>query len=299
MKIGISINYKKINNLTSILKDTGVKIQHVQINGLPAEINKISNDLIEEVKKFHSENIGIELSFHAYPFNFAERVEKVKRVWIDLAKETIGLAKDLKASFVNFHAGYGIDAGTRIEHDTCRELVVLAIQELVETSQHYGMEIHFENLYSEHRNSDFTKIGDRVSDFKYFFDVVSNPLFKLCYDYGHGNLDEHGIDILRNFPDRLGSIHAHDNDQRVDIHWPIGNKNLGTIDWDKEIEFLRNIEFDGPFILECDIEDQIIALEYLKSKRFFEKWIIEHDSLQQIYLQTNNTVGYHKYGNSF
>lgn len=267
MKIGISINYKKINNLTSILKDTGVKIQHVQINGLPAEINEISSDLKDEIKKFHLENMGIELSLHAYPFNFVEGVEKVKRIWVDLAKETIELGKDLNASFVNFHAGYGIDAGTRIAHDTCCKSVVPAIQELIETSRHYGMEIHFENLYSEHRNSDFTKIGDRVSDFKYFFDAVSNPLFKLCYDYGHGNLDEHGIYILRNFSDRLGSIHAHDNDQRADIHWPIGNKNLGTIDWDREIKFLRNIDFKGPFILECDIEDQITALEYLKEKK--------------------------------
>lgn len=267
MKIGISINYKRLNDFKSIFSNVNIKIQHVQISGLPAEITTISNELVKSIRDFRSKNQNVELSLHAYPYNFAESIEKVRKVWIDLAQETIQVARELNAVFVNFHSGYCYDAATRIRHAACRESVVSVIQQLLKTAQLTGVEIHLENLYPESRNSDFTKLGDRLSDFNYFFDQVQDPLFKLCYDYGHGNLDEHGIDILRGCVDKLGSLHVHDNDQLADIHWPIGQPSLGTIDWKSEIDFLQNINFTGPFILESYLADQIKSLEYLEKMR--------------------------------
>lgn len=127
-----------------------------------------------------------------------------------------------------------------------------------------NVEIHIENLYPEQRNSDFSKMGDRLSDFQKIFENIDSPMLKLCYDYGHGNLDEHGIDILRNFYSRLGSIHAHDNDQLADIHCSIGNMTLGTIEWDEEIKFLNSFNFKGAFILEGYPNEQLGSLKYLK-----------------------------------
>jgi sugar phosphate isomerase/epimerase len=89
---------------------------------------------------------------------------------------------------------------------------------------------------------------------------------KLCYDYGHGNLDEHGIDILHGLADRLGSVHAHDNDQLSDIHWPIGHKAQGTIDWDTEFRFLQEIHFQGAFILESYPKEQVQSLSFLENR---------------------------------
>ncbi len=265
MKIGLSVNYKKIEDVLSIIEESKIDIKHLQINGLPADIDEIRDDLIDDINRIRSSFPTMELSFHAYPYNFTEAVTEVRDVWLTLAKKMILLANECNVRFVNFHAGYGVDATSRKKHDGYRELVVSAVEELLTTSSAFSSEIHMENTYPESRGSDFTKLGDRLSDFKYFFDEISNPLFKLCYDYGHGNLDENGINILREYSYRLGSLHVHDNDQVADIHWPIGQKGMGTIDWEHELEYLKKIKFKESFILESYTEHLKKSLTYLMS----------------------------------
>lgn len=176
MKIGINASFKKLHLIKETFKE--YNIQHIQI-ALPANLDMISNDIYNMVSKYKIENPGIEISIHAYPFNFAESVEVVRNTWIELAHKTIDFANNIEAVFVNFHCGYGID-------------------------------------------------------------------------------------ILRKFYYRLGSIHAHDNDQLADIHWPIGNGDLGSIKWDEEIKFLNSINYKGAFILEGYPNDQLESLKYLK-----------------------------------
>jgi len=111
----------------------------------------------------------------------------------------------MEAVFVNFHCGYGIDAGKRKQHDEVVRKLIPVVYKITDL----GVRNNIENLYSEQRNSDFCKIGDRLSDFQKIFESIDSSMLKLCYDYGHENSDGNGIDILREFYDRLGSIHAH------------------------------------------------------------------------------------------
>lgn len=264
MEIGVSLNYKELEKYPSVYEDTFIMPKHVQVNGLPAEISKIIGPLSDNIRYMRSINPEIAISFHAYKFNLSEKVDKVLKVWLELAKETIYFAVDLDVKFVNFHAGYG-SGGTRVRHQAYREALIPVLKELVDTASPYGLEVHLENLYPRPIHSEMRMLGDRASDFNSFFSQIDSPLFKLCYDYGHGNIDEHGIDILRQFSHRLGSIHAHDNDQMSDTHWPVGHPKKGTIDWENEFNFLKSISFIGPFILECSIENQLKSLEQIKN----------------------------------
>ncbi|AWI03494.1 sugar phosphate isomerase/epimerase family protein [Clostridium drakei] len=261
MKIGINVSFKELHLIKDIFKE--YNIQHIQI-ALPANIDMISDDICNMISKYKIENPGIEISIHAYPFNFAESVEVVRNTWIELAHKTIDFANNIEAVFVNFHCGYGIDAGKRKQHDEVVRKLIPVLYKITDLGVRNNIEIHIENLYSEQRNSDFCKIGDRLSDFQKIFESIDSSMLKLCYDYGHGNLDENGIDILRNFYYRLGSIHAHDNDQLTDIHWPIGNADLGSIKWDEEIKFLNSFNYKGAFILEGYQNDKLESLKYLK-----------------------------------
>lgn len=261
MKIGISTSVKKLNSINETFKDYDIK--HIQIS-LPANIDTISNDMHDTIRNYKYENPDTEISFHAYPYNFAETVEQVQNIWIELAKRAIEFAGSIGAEFVNFHCGYGFDAAKRKQHDEVIGQLIPVLNKIIDIGVKNHVEIHIENLYPEQRNSDFSKMGDRLSDFQRIFESIHSPMLKLCYDYGHGNLDEHGIDILRKLYPRLGSIHAHDNDQLSDIHWPIGSTDLGTIEWDEEIKFLTKTDFKGAFILEGWSNDQLESLKYLK-----------------------------------
>ncbi len=261
MKIGISLGYNMLDLL--LTKYNGYRIEHIQI-GLPADVASVSHEISNNIEKISRMQPDINISFHAYPYNLAECVPQVQKAWSDMATQIIHLANQTGAVFVNFHAGYAFDAAKRLQHNAMMKEIVPALETLVAIGAQNNVEIHIENVYSELRNSDFTKFGDRLTDFSMLFARIESSFLKLCYDYGHGNLDEHGIDILRNNVNRLGSVHAHDNDQLSDIHWPIGCTDFGTIDWYSEIQFLKENKFQGAFILENDPDDQLLSLQFLK-----------------------------------
>jgi sugar phosphate isomerase/epimerase len=263
MKIGISTDYQNLVMIPKAYSD--YQIEHVQL-GVPANVDTIRNELVNMVSEFRSASPTMEISIHAYPYNLAEKVSAVRDAWTALAESTISIASEIGAAFVNFHLGYGYDAAKRTQHEDLIEELIPVLNRIVEKGCKNHVDIHIENLYPEQRNSDFSKLGDRTSDFSRIFESIAAPQLKLCYDYGHGNLDEHGIEILRTFASRLGSIHAHDNDQLADIHWPIGGGERNTIDWANELQYLQQINFTGVFILESYYEDQLESLMFLQNR---------------------------------
>ena len=268
MNTGVSVNYKNLNNFDTDYSKGSMKITHVQITGIPADFATLKDELRQEIDNFRMTHPGIGVSFHAYTkMNFAEKVECVRRIWVRLANELVRFAGEVGAEFVNFHAGYGIDAGSRLRQQEYLEVVIVSLKEMVITAKSSGIEIHIENQYSESERSEFCCLGDRVSQLQKMFEQVDDNSLKLCYDYGHGNLSEHGIEILYKLAHHLGSIHAHDNDQMVDIHAPIGCPILGTIDWKRELKYLEEIDFNGPFILEGYLLDQLKSMAYLSRER--------------------------------
>lgn len=263
MNIGLSISYNELETFLPMLKATCVLPKHFQLCGLPADLNQEPILLGRKIDSIRSDFPNSCISFHAYKFNLCEKTPQVLSVWEQLARHTLLAARNNNVSFVNFHAGYGM-GGSRIRHSEYRDALIPVLQNLISIAASSGIQLHIENLYPRPLRSELSMLGDRVSDFDCFFEKIDNPSFKLCYDYGHGNIDEHGVDILRKFIHRLGSVHAHDNDQQSDIHWPILMQDSGTIDWMYELDFLIKSGFNGPFILEGSIKNQLESLQNLK-----------------------------------
>jgi sugar phosphate isomerase/epimerase len=75
----------------------------------------------------------------------------------------------------------------------------------------------------------------------------------LCYDCGHGNLDDAAPEWLRKLRDRLIAVHLHDNDGSADQHWlPFS----GTVDWAWLTDELAQSAYDGPPNLECTLRHE-------------------------------------------
>jgi sugar phosphate isomerase/epimerase len=261
IKLGASIDHRALEAFADRAWEPGSGPRHVQIGGLGPEMDLQTRSAIAAFVRGHAH---LEISLHAYPYNFREEADPVRSVWLSLARETLDLAAETGARSVTFHAGHGIGAGERATHQRCPSRFIEAFGTIVAQAEALGIEVHLENLYQEPRSSDFGYIGDRPSDFERILRELRSPAFRLCYDYGHGNLQEDGIDILRRNIRSVGSLHVHDNDQVSDIHWGIGNPGRGTIDWGGELDFLREAGFGGAFILECDLPEQTGSLDYLK-----------------------------------
>lgn len=117
-----------------------------------------------------------------------------------------------------------------------------ALEIILEKAERYEIEITLENTYFD-ENDIFTG----VDDFKKFVESFRGKL-KVCFDFGHANVSQQGIDyslnILRPF---ITHMHVHDNHGERDEHLSIGK---GSIDYAKYIDYIRN--FEGSIILEIN-----------------------------------------------
>lgn len=74
-------------------------------------------------------------------------------------------------------------------------------------------------------------------------DRVDNPAFQLMMDFFHANIEEKSIpDSIRAAGHRLRHLHAHENDRSTPGH--------GHIPWAEIATALRDINFDGPLVME-------------------------------------------------
>lgn len=83
-----------------------------------------------------------------------------------------------------------------------------------------------------------------------FIREMNDENFKLCLDTGHANV--FGIscgEAVRMAGDDLKTLHIHDNKWRDDHLYP----TMGTVDWKDFVQALRDINFDGVFMMETRV----------------------------------------------
>jgi sugar phosphate isomerase/epimerase len=125
------------------------------------------------------------------------------------------------------------------------------VKRLTETAGKNGVVLALENMRSSLHLS-------------YLFDRIDSPNLKFCYDSGHNNCFEPGVDVLSLFGDRLAALHLHDNNgsggdqHRIPFH--------GSIDWFSVINKIAKSGYAGATTLECAFSGgQESPEEYLRS----------------------------------
>lgn len=125
---------------------------------------------------------------------------------------------------------------------------------LAPLSKQNGVKIAIENMWQRHPVTG--RIVDDVcappEELVRYYDGLSDPdAFTVCLDIGHvalcGREPEDAIRIIGK--ERLGCLHVHDNDYINDSHTlPC----VGKINWERVVEALGDIGYDGVFNMECD-----------------------------------------------
>lgn len=106
---------------------------------------------------------------------------------------------------------------------------------------------------------------------RHVFDSIDSGALKYCFDSGHQNCWAPDQDFLSLYGARLVSLHLHDNDGLEQAYGTGDQHRLpfdGTVDWQKTMNKLKEINYQGPIALEItnfgydDLADK--PLEFLR-----------------------------------
>ncbi len=86
-----------------------------------------------------------------------------------------------------------------------------------------------------------------AEDFAKFY-AETNENIGIVLDTGHANITNALDDFLSHLPQKIGHIHAHDNNGKYDEHLGIGR---GNIDWNNFAKKLKQASFDKTIVVEA------------------------------------------------
>jgi sugar phosphate isomerase/epimerase len=252
-KIGLSMLYtlsKPFKKMTSEICKTGTTNVEIVDDGLHV-LNKRRTAVLNDIRKscdikyvVHAPFAGINITMPSKPLLSAT----LKRL-----KQSIVNASALDCRVWVFHPGMRTGtSGFYPGVDWIRNLD--SVRLLVRFAKDHGVEACIENAMDPF-------VLTSASEFKRFYSEIDDDV-GLVLDTGHANLIGQVDAFLKELPDRIKHIHAHDNLGLQDQHLGIG---YGSIDWTSFSKLLKETSFDGVVMIESieHIPESIAKLRQL------------------------------------
>ena len=198
------------------------------------------------------DSYGLSIIGHTDPcLPYAYPIQGVRDACLKELERCAKIFSALGAKIMNIHPCYYCPPAMR------KDLIsfhIDALQPIVEMAGSYGLIMVIENYKAPF---------DQVSIFKNLLTEV--PGLKLHLDFGHSNF---GIDSFEVFCEELGEqiqhVHFSDNRSRSDDHMPLG---VGTVNWQKAVNSLKAICYNGTITLEIFCNDPNMQHKYLDLSR--------------------------------
>lgn len=117
----------------------------------------------------------------------------------------------------------------------------------------FGVKIGVENMWNWGQSGAVACACSLPDNYIEHLSLLDPDWFVACLDIGHAEMfpDETSTgELIAALRGRLHALHVHDNDRRHDDHtFPYS----GKIDWDRVLEALRAVGYDGDLTFEVDI----------------------------------------------
>jgi sugar phosphate isomerase/epimerase len=197
-----------------------------------------------------------------YWVGFGSCHEKVRRGWIEEAKDMIHTASELEIGLLNFHfyGRHGMVGATEQSKNTFLRNFTDAMRELTEFAATRKVSLMLENAPPENRAP--------LESLEWFSHVMKSVLaLRFHLDVGHAFIENRmrGVrDYLDAFGDRLAHVHIHDNHGKEDEHLALGK---GKIDVREVIRLLKEANYDRTITFEVFSSHADAA----RSMRYFSK----------------------------
>ncbi|MFQ6095795.1 MAG: sugar phosphate isomerase/epimerase family protein [Candidatus Bathyarchaeia archaeon] len=200
------------------------------------EIRNLLKNLPLRPNSVHAPIDGADLS--------TSNLEERKRA-VDLLIDTLEYCRAIDCPIAVVHPNHsnslplGAEAMKRNSMETLNEIVAKA--------EDLGVKVALENMIEKEER----RFGSRVADLIEIIEGVGSSHLGICLDTGHTNLipkpDVSLEEEIIRAGEKLWTLHVHDNDGRMDYHWPPGE---GKIDWSKVVRGLRRANYRGVFMME-------------------------------------------------
>lgn len=172
--------------------------------------------------------------------------EQVDPVFEEAIKRCISASAELGAKVCAEHlrSAYDYNFTRKRAYEDNRK----AFSEYLEVAEKKEIILGFENLPTfplvwkwRFYSVDYDDLIEIVDSFK-------SKYAKICWDFGHAHLTSINQEIaLRDIGSRLACTHIHNNFEKDDNHCL---PSMGTLDWEKTMPVLKEINYEGPLTLE-------------------------------------------------
>jgi sugar phosphate isomerase/epimerase len=215
----------------------------------------IFNDVILKKINDYCENNNLTLSLHCIGgINISEKLERLRKVSVDILAETLQVAEYLKAKWVTVHLG-ACGFNNIFEKKINRiKYAVESIDIVLNRTISSNVKLAIENLPYVPSNARHCFIGDSLVDMQWISaNTCNNERVYFLFDVGHALIQTKmsDIEILHNsMSEKILAYHLHWNNFIDDLH-----EEIYTSDYIKISHFislmLRQMKYKAIPIFEC------------------------------------------------
>jgi len=258
MKLGLSLLFalsKPLRKAIPVLRralDEGVEVVELVDEGL----HRLNRKRLPFLKRELS-SLGLEVSVHG-PFvdvNIGSPYEPVRKMALKRHFKSMEMASELGAVAWIFHPGLLTGVSYFYPGVEWRQ-TIRSVREIHARASELGLDVFLEN-----GNDPVPFILKRADDFSKFISELEGDVeLRVAFDIGHAFICDQVEALIDVLGDRIGYVHAHDNDGSFDAHMAIGS---GGVDWPAVMGKLKAMGFDGPVVVES-VEGVWESLRFLK-----------------------------------
>jgi sugar phosphate isomerase/epimerase len=189
--------------------------------------------------------------------------EEWGRVWSIREIEKAGLAlSKLGGEILVVHRG-GEVKGCR---DGRIEKSLESLEELLDFCKEWGLKLALENTLPG-------ELGDKIDELLSLVNKFNSSCMGICLDTGHINIEGNPIEAIKKIGSKLIHLHIQDNLGQIDNHFLPGK---GNINWEKLINLLRQIKYEGIFMFEArKREEENLEELLIQTKSIFDEFFPE------------------------
>ena len=185
------------------------------------------------------------------------------KMWDELAKRSIITAAILESPYVVIHPLIMLERKYDFLYQENFKINIEYYNKMIPYLQEYNVKIALENMwnYDDEKNMICPTVCSSAEELLTMCDALGER-FVVCLDVGHTVLTGYSPEsMVKTIGDKLRVLHVHDNDGYNDLH-TIPSDSFAShtnnvpddrrINWDKFMESLKEIHYEGTFSLEAD-----------------------------------------------